>query len=93
MADRWVAGDRPDGDADRLRESSPGKLRYFCSMCGSHLVAERAVQSHVILRVGTLDDDPGEGPRLAIWQSQEIPWLDYGPGVPGYAEVPAPASQ
>jgi ribosomal protein S18 acetylase RimI-like enzyme len=84
---RWLAGQ------DKLSsfESSPAKLRYFCSVCGSHLVAERAVQSHVILRVATLDDDPGQKPALAIWRSHEVPWLDYGPGVPGFAELaPAP---
>src|SRR3954470_2145421 len=43
-------------------ESSPGKLRHFCSVCGSHLVAERASQEHVIVRVATLDEDPGAVP-------------------------------
>jgi len=81
---RWLAGQ------DKLSsfESSPGKLRYFCSICGSHLVAELAVQSHLILRVATLDDDPRQKTELAIWRSHEVPWLDYGPGVPGYAELP-----
>ena len=86
---RWLAGQHNLSSF----ESSPGKLRYFCSICGSHLVAERAGQSHIILRVATLDDDPGERPRIAIWRSHEVPWLDYGPGVPGYVEVSPPASQ
>jgi N-acetylglutamate synthase-like GNAT family acetyltransferase len=85
---RWLSGQ------DKLSsfESSAGKLRHFCSICGSHLVAERAAQSHFILRVATLDDDPGQKPELAIWRSHEVPWLDYGPGVHGYAELP-PAPQ
>jgi ADP-ribosyl-[dinitrogen reductase] hydrolase len=84
---RWLSGQ------DKLSsfESSPGKLRHFCSICGSHLVAERVAQSHVILRVATLDDDPGQTPQLAIWRSHEVPWLGYGPDVPGFAELP-PAS-
>lgn len=51
---RWLKGE------DKLSsfESSPGKLRYFCSVCGSHLVAERVNQPHVIVRVATLDEDP-----------------------------------
>ena len=84
---RWLTG---LGELSSF-ESSPGKLRHFCSICGSHLVAERAVQPHVILRVATLDDDPGQKPELAIWRSHEVPWLDYGRGVPGFAELP-PAS-
>lgn len=33
-------------------ESSPGKVRRFCSKCGSQIVAERAGQPTVILRLG-----------------------------------------
>jgi len=49
---RWLKGE------EKLSafESSPGKLRYFCSVCGSHLVAERVSQPHVIVRVATLDE-------------------------------------
>jgi len=52
---RWLRGE------DKLSsyESSPGKLRRFCSICGTQLVAERAAQAHVIVRVATLDQDPG----------------------------------
>lgn len=56
-------------------ESSPGKLRHFCSVCGSHLLAERPAQPHVILRVATLDDDPGQTPQVHIWTSHDVPWL------------------
>jgi hypothetical protein len=64
---RLIAG------ADKLAafESSPGKMRRFCSVCGTHIVAERAEQPHVVLRVATLDDDPmlrgrsfTSGPRM-----------------------------
>jgi ADP-ribosyl-[dinitrogen reductase] hydrolase len=62
---RWTTGE------EKLRsyESSPGKLRRFCSECGSHLVAECPAQPHVILRVATLDDDPQLRPTLHIWTS------------------------
>lgn len=56
-------------------ESSPGKVRYFCSRCGSHLVAESPTQSHVVVRVATLDDDPGEVPTMRIRTSHNVPWL------------------
>lgn len=79
---RWTAG------AELLRdyESSPGKLRRFCTRCGTHLVAERPDESHVRLRVATLDDDPGARPVQHIWTSHDVPWLtDDGP-VPRYPE-------
>lgn len=78
---RWLNGQ------DKLSsfESSPGKLRHFCSVCGSHLVAERSSQPHVIVRVATLDEDPGVIPESHIWVSHDVPWLRYE-GVPAYLE-------
>lgn len=70
---RWLRGD----EARSSFESSPGKLRHFCSKCGSHLVAERLQQPHVIVRVATLDDDPGLAPIQHIWTSHDVPWLAY----------------
>lgn len=66
-------------------ESSPGKLRHFCSVCGSHLVAERTSQAHVIVRVATLDEDPGVVPAAHIWTSHDLPWLNYE-GVQSFEE-------
>ena len=79
---RWVKGE------ERLTafESSPGKLRHFCSVCGTHLVAERHVQPHVILRVATLDEDPGQRPAMHIWCSHHAPWLRDDDGIPKYEE-------
>ncbi|WP_311197481.1 GFA family protein [Pseudomonas protegens] len=68
---RWTRGQ----ELLRAFESSPGKLRHFCSVCGSHLLAERPGQPHVILRVATLDDDPGQTPQVHIWTSHDVPWL------------------
>ena len=56
-------------------ESSPGKKRWFCSRCGTHLVAELAGEPDVILRAATLDDDPGVRPVLHMWVSHDVPWL------------------
>jgi ADP-ribosyl-[dinitrogen reductase] hydrolase len=65
--------------------SSPGKLRHFCSVCGSHLVAERLGQPHVIVRIATLDEDPGVRPVMHIWTSHDVPWLEYE-AMPAYEE-------
>ena len=78
---RWVKGQ------ERLStfESSPGKLRHFCSLCGSQLIAERPQQAHVIVRVATLDEDPGVRPQQHIWTSHDVPWLECE-GVTAYPE-------
>lgn len=70
-------------------ESSPGKFRHFCSVCGSHVVAERPAQAHVILRVATLDDDPEATPEMHIWTSHDVPWLNAAHDIPGFPEMPA----
>jgi hypothetical protein len=62
---RWQSGE----DKLAAYESSPGKLRRFCSVCGTHLVAERSSQQHLILRLqrSTMILAPGppctSGPR------------------------------
>ena len=78
---RWLKGE------DKLSafESSPGKLRQFCSVCGSHLVAERINQPHVIVRIATLDENPDVTPQANIWISHDVPWLSYE-DIPGYPE-------
>jgi hypothetical protein len=56
--------------------SSPEKVRCFCSNCGSHIYAHREGQSHYVLRLGTLDDDPIVRPVDHIWLSDKAPWYD-----------------
>lgn len=68
----------------RSYESSPGKLRRFCGTCGTHIFADRPAQPHVILRVATLDEDPGTRPEFHIWTSHDVSWLDAD--CPAYAE-------
>lgn len=79
---RWLKGQT----LLRSFESSPGKLRHFCSVCGTHLMAERKQQAHVIVRAATLDDDPGVTPAAHIWCSHDVPWLKDGQGVSSYPE-------
>ena len=81
---RWLSG------ADKLRafESSPGRHRHFCSVCGSHLIAERPAEPHVIVRVATLDEDPGSKPLIHIWRSHEVPWCAYEGEIKDFAEGP-----
>jgi ADP-ribosyl-[dinitrogen reductase] hydrolase len=70
---RWLKGEEKLSDF----ESSQGKLRHFCSVCGSHLMAERLNFPHVIVRVATLDDDPLVTAQQHIWTSHNVSWLNY----------------
>lgn len=78
---RWLQGQEKLSSY----ESSPGKLRYFCSACGSHLIAERPQHPIVIVRIATLDEDPGAVPEHHIWVSHDVPWLEYE-GIQTYLE-------
>ena len=56
-------------------ESSKGKNRYFCSNCGTQIYAKRDNTQHVILRLGSLDDDPKSKEKSHIWASQKASWF------------------
>jgi len=79
---RWTAGE------DKLSHyaSSPAKNRWFCSVCGSQMIAEFPARSRVLLRVATLDDDPGVRPTVHIWTSEHAPWLIDDAAVTRYPE-------
>ena len=84
---RWISDQSTLG----AFESSPGKLRHFCTRCGTHLVAEWVAQPQVILRVATLDEDPGVRPAAHVWASHRVPWLDHSADLPTFAEAPTRA--
>lgn len=69
---RWTRGE------DKLAafESSPGKLRRFCTVCGSQVVAERKGQPNVMLRLGCLDTPITDRPKAHIWRSDAASWYD-----------------
>jgi hypothetical protein len=81
---RWTRG----ADALRLHESSPGKRRHFCSRCGSHMMAEWESEPEVILRLGTLDSDPGSRPVAHIWTEQKASWYELGAELPAIPRGP-----
>src|SRR3569832_1280773 len=48
-------------------ESSPGKLRHFCSDNNTQHKTKHQTQPQIIVRVATLDEDPGSKPVMHIW--------------------------
>lgn len=69
---KWTSGE------DQLNsfESSPGKNRYFCTNCGSQLIAERREVKLILLRMGCVDTEIVDRPDAHIWRSDGAPWYD-----------------
>ena len=79
---RWTAGEQLLSSF----ESSPGKRRTFCSVCGSQLIAAWDREDQIILRAGCLDGDPGVRPVAHIWTSLAAPWYAIEDELPQLAE-------
>ena len=67
--------------------SSPGKHRSFCKTCGCHVFA-RAEQrpGMVMVRAGSLDDDPQMRPQCHLWTSMKAPWHEITDSIPQHPE-------
>jgi hypothetical protein len=84
-ATRQVPDHATRGQAARF-ESSPGKFRKFCTLCGSHIVAERVNQPVVLLRLGCLDTHINARPRAHIRRSDAANWYDPKDQIPELRE-------
>ena len=73
-------------------ESSPGKQRYFCTQCGSHIVAERAGTGTILLRMGCLDTPITQRPKVHIWRSDGASWFDPKDQLPEWQEGTRPTT-
>lgn len=80
---RWTRGEEQLSSY----ESAPGKLRWFCAVCGSHLVSIRAEAPIVALAVATLDDESVvPAPSAQLWVSEKAEWFDPDPRRRAFAE-------
>jgi hypothetical protein len=78
---RWTQGEQLLANF----ESTPGKRRFFCPRCGSHLMAAWDDAPNVIVRVGSLDSDPGMRPVTHIWTAHKAPWFEITDNLPRHA--------
>lgn len=99
----WSANARVDGRGLRLI-SGQGKLRawrhpdgghekLFCAECGSHVMSRDPDEhSHVSVRLGAFDGDPGVRPSFHQYVAYAAPWEPLQEdGLPRYPESrPAP---
>ena len=67
-------------------ESSPGKVRHFCANCGTQIYAKREDTQHIILRLGSLDDDISSKEISHIWTSQKANWYEINSPLPEHLE-------
>ena len=75
----------PKGKAAlRSYESTPGKRRHFCGECGSKIFATWDDQDALILRLGSLDGDPGTRPLAHIWTEEAAPWYTIETSLPTF---------
>jgi hypothetical protein len=75
--------------ADYLREfeSSPGKVRVFCSRCGSPLYAYLRADLDIIrIRLGTLDTPFEREPMAHTWVSDKASWGPIDDNLPQFPE-------
>lgn len=64
-------------------ESSPGKKRCFCRNCGSPLWSRRKDDAGTLrVRLGLLDEDPGQRPRGHIFVEDRAPWFEISDDLP-----------
>lgn len=63
-------------------QSSPDKLRYFCSHCGSQIYAKRDNTDFLILRLGTLNEASLLKSQYQeskhIWLAEKACWYQLG---------------
>jgi hypothetical protein len=82
---RFVAGE----ELLRSFESSPKKLRWFCSRCGSPIYSVIPAAPDVVrIRLGTLDGDPGIRPGFHIFVGSKAPWHEITDRLPRFDERP-----
>lgn len=58
-------------------ESSPGKRRCFCALCGTHVFVDNDhAPETMTLRIGTLQADHGIRPLRHIWVQDKADWYE-----------------
>ena len=73
----------------RAYESSPRKLRWFCSRCGSPVYNLTPHQPNAVrVRLGTVDGDPGIRPDCHIFVGSKAPWDEIRDALPQHDTVP-----
>lgn len=76
---RWTRGE----DLVSHYASSPEATRVFCSVCGSKLAASQGGRIDSVT-LGTVEGDPGIGPRSHIFVASKAPWHRISDALPRF---------
>jgi hypothetical protein len=76
------------------RPSAQWKPKVFCARCGSALFGgDRFADEEVVVRLGSLDTDPGIRPRFHAFVASAAPWEPLpDDGLPRYPRSPSDAA-
>lgn len=78
---RLIAGT----DAIREYQSSPGKVRAFCSRCGSPIFSRNEKHPGLVrIRLGTLDTPAGRNPDYHFFVDSKADWYEISDALPRY---------
>ncbi|MDH5217548.1 MAG: GFA family protein, partial [Gammaproteobacteria bacterium] len=70
-------------------ESSPGKMKYFCSKCGSPMLSTNLdFPDNARVRLGTIQTDITERPGCHIFVKSKANWDNITDDLPQYSELP-----
>jgi len=81
---RWISGE----EYVQAYESTPGRERCFCRICGSPLVSSHAGRVGEVV-AGTIDGDPQTRPVEHIFVGSKAPWFEITDDLPQNTEWPA----
>lgn len=85
-----IASFRLTTGADLLSafESSPGKLRFFCKVCGSPIYSEHVNLPGVVrIRAGTLNGDLETRPVAHFYYASRANWFEINDNIPKFPDA------
>ncbi len=66
-------------------EFSPGRTKYFCSVCGSPIMSrQEAVPDQVRVRLGTIESEIRQRPMAHIFATSKANWEEITGDLPQY---------
>ncbi len=75
-------------------ESSPGKVRVFCKVCGSPIYSKRTDLPDVLrVRAGTIDGDLRTKPVAHFYYASKANWFEVNDDLPKFPEFYVPVKK
>jgi hypothetical protein len=75
---------------EKIRSWSPegGAPKHYCAECGGHVFSGPLDEEKIVVRLGTIEGDPGIRPAYRQWVSSAVTWEPIpDDGLPRYEEA------